>query len=107
MLAPISKAASLKPVVSGLPLKKINMNVGAPLDIDARVVAESDAKYTDLYSYLEKIREHNPISLLHTTVLPSTIRRSSIRVVYNPQTSLTKEVSVVLGLCKLFMSNSS
>jgi len=98
VLAPISKAASLKPVVSGLPLKKINMNVGAPLDIDARVVAESDAKYTDLYSYLEKIREHNPISLLHTTVLPSTIRRSSIRVVYNPQTSLTKEVSVVLGL---------
>jgi len=37
VLAPISKAASLKPVVSGLPLKKINMNVGAPLDIDARV----------------------------------------------------------------------
>ena len=107
LLAPISKAANLKPIVSGVPLKKVNLNIGAPLDIDARVVAESDAKYTDLYSYLEKIREHNPISLLHTTVLPSTIRRSSIRVVYNPQTSLTKEVSVVLGLCKLFMSNSS
>merc|ERR1719447_92728 len=98
LLAPISKAASLKPIVSGVPLKKVNLNIGAPLDIDARVVAESDAKYTDLYSYLEKIREHNPISLVHTTVLPSTIRRSSIRVVYNPQTSLTKEVSVVLGL---------
>ena len=88
-------------------MKKVNLNIGAPLDIDARVVAESDAKYTDLYSYMEKIREHNPISLVHTTVLPSTIRRSSIRVVYNPQTSLTKEVSVVLGLCKLFMLSSS
>merc|ERR1719187_2237356 len=98
VLAPISKAASLKPVVSGVPLKKINMNVGAPLDIDARVVAESDAKYTDLYSYLEKIRQHNPISLVHTAVLPSTIRRSSFRVVFNPQASLTKEVSVVLAV---------
>merc|ERR1719234_2224881 len=98
VLAPISKAASLKPVVSGLPLKKINMNVGAPLDIDARVVAESDAKYTDLYSYLEKIRQHNPISLVHTAVLPSTIRRSSLSIVFNPQASLTKEVSVVLAV---------
>ena len=102
VLAPMSKAASLKPVVSGLPLKKINMNVGAPLDIDARVVAESDAKYTDLYSYLEKIRQHNPISLVHTAVLPSTIRRSSLSVVFNPQASLTKEVSVVLAVCKFF-----
>merc|ERR1712142_1102317 len=98
VLAPISKAASLKPVVSGLPLKKINMNVGAPLDIDARVVAESDAKYTDLYSYLEKIRQHNPISLVHTAILPSTIRRSSLSIVFNPVLSKTKEVKVVLGL---------
>merc|ERR1719495_607663 len=98
VLAPISKAASLKPVVSGLPLKKINMNVGAPLDIDARVVAESDAKYTDLYSYLEKIRQHNPISLVHTAILPSTIRRSSFRVVFNPVHSNTKAVSMTVGV---------
>ena len=102
LLAPISKAANLKPIVSGVPLKKVNLNIGAPLDIDARVVAESDAKYTDLYSYLEKIRQHNPISLVHTAVLPSTIRRSSFRVVFNPQASLTKEVSVVLAVCKFF-----
>merc|ERR1719447_822485 len=98
LLAPISKANNLKSIVSGVPLKKVNLNIGAPLNIDARVVAESDAKYTDLYSYLKKIREHNPISLLHTTVLPSTTRRSSFRVVFNPQASLTKEVSVVLAV---------
>ena len=102
LLAPISQAANIKPIVSGVPLKKFNLNIGAPLDIDARVVAESDAKYTDLYSYLEKIRQHNPISLVHTAVLPSTIRRSSLSVVFNPQASLTKEVSVVLAVCKFF-----
>merc|ERR1719219_2446653 len=59
LLAPISKATSLKPVLSGVPLKRFNLNIGAPLEIDARVIAESDARYTDLYSYLEKIRQHN------------------------------------------------
>merc|ERR550519_2346862 len=57
-LAPISKAANLKPILSGAPTKKFIMDIGSPLDLDAKVVAESDAKYTDLYSYLEKIRQH-------------------------------------------------
>merc|ERR1719431_290078 len=98
LLAPITKATSLKPVLSGVPLKRFNMNIGAPLEIDARVIAESDAKYTDLYSYLEKIRQHNPISLVHTAILPSTIRRSSFRVVFNPVHSRTKAVSVTVGI---------
>merc|ERR1719315_185988 len=98
LLAPISKATSLKPILSGVPLKRFNMNIGAPLEIDARVIAESDAKYTDLYSYLEKIRQHNPISFVHTAILPSTIRRSSFRVVFNPVHSRTKAVSVTVGI---------
>merc|ERR1719369_1488902 len=98
LLTPITKAASLKPILSGVPLKTFNMNIGAPLDIDARVVAESDAKYTDLYSYLEKIRQHNPISLVHTAILPSTIRRSSVRVFFNPEHSATKAVSMTVGV---------
>jgi len=98
LLAPISKATSLKPILSGVPLKRFNMNIGAPLEIDARVIAESDARYNDLYSYLEKIRQHNPISLVHTAILPSTIRRSSIRVVFNPTHSTTKAVSMTVGV---------
>ena len=100
LLAPITKATSLKPVLSGVPLKRFNMNIGAPLEIDARMIAESDAKYTDLYSYLEKIRQHNPISFVHTAILPSTIRRSSVKVVFNPQLSKTKEVAILAGISK-------
>merc|ERR1712180_350746 len=98
VLAPISKAVSMKPILSVVPLKKMNMNVGAPLDIDARIIAESDATYSDIYSYIEKIRQHNPISMVHTALLPSTIRRSSIKVVFNPQLSKTKEVNIVAGI---------
>merc|ERR1711962_1562663 len=98
VLAPISKAASIKPILSVAPLKMLNINIGAPLDIDARIIAESDATYSDIYSYVEKIRQHNPISMIHTAVLPSTIRRSSIKVVFNPQLSKTKEVAIVAGI---------
>merc|ERR1719315_886519 len=98
LLAPISKATSLKPILSGVPLKRLNMNIGAPLEIDARVIAESDAKYNDLYSFLEKIRQHNPVSLLHTAILPSTIRRSSVKAVFNPVHSTTKAVSMTVGV---------
>jgi len=97
-LAPISKAVSLKPILTGEPLKKMNLNIGAPLDLDARVIGESDAKYVDIYSYLEKIIQQNPISLVHTVVLPSTIRRSSIRLNFNPLLSKSKEVSIVAGI---------
>jgi len=98
IIAPLSKSATVKPILSGAPLKKMDMQVGAPLDIHARVVGESDAKYSDLYSYLELIRQHNPISLVHTAILPSTIRRSSVSIVFNPVLSKTKEVKIVLGL---------
>ena len=33
VLEPISKSSNLKVVLSGVPLKKVNMNVGAPVEI--------------------------------------------------------------------------
>merc|ERR1719219_2192866 len=98
VLAPISKATSLKPILSGVPLKRFDLNIGAPLEIDARVIAESDAKYSFLYTFLERIRQHDPISLLHTAILPSTIRRRSFKVVFNPLHSTTKAVSMTVGV---------
>ena len=64
------------------------------------MIAESDAKYVDLYSYWEKIRQHNPTSLIHTFALPSTLRMSSVKVVFNPQLSRTKEISFLIGVGK-------
>ena len=91
---------SLKPILSEVPLKKFNMNIGAPLEIDAKVVAESDAKYTDLYSYLEKIRQHSPITFLRLGALPFSMRKTSIMVLFNPETSRTREITLAAGLCK-------
>merc|ERR1712168_1767181 len=35
---------------------------------------------------------------VHTALLPSTIRRSSIKIVFNPQLSKTKEVAILAGI---------
>ena len=99
-MEPISKSANLKVILSGEPKKEINTNIGAPLDMDAKLIAESDAKYTDLYSFWEKISQHNPITLINTFYLPSTLRMSSVKVVFNPTTSRTKEISLLIGVCK-------
>ena len=76
------------------------MNIGAPLEIDAKVVAESDAKYTDLYSYLEKIRQHSPISFIRLGALPFSMRKTSVMVLFNPENSRTREISVAAGFSK-------
>ena len=91
---------SLKPILSDVPLKKFNMNIGAPLEIDAKVVAESDAKYTDLYAYLEKIRQHSPISFIRLGALPFSMRKTSLKILFKPETSRTREISIAVGFSK-------
>jgi len=98
-IAPITQSR-IKAILSGEPLKKMSLNIGAPLEIDAKIVAESDAEYTDLYSYLEQIRKHSPISLIRLGALPFSMRKSSLMVLFNPETSMTREVSVAIGLEK-------
>lgn len=107
LVEPISKAANLKPILSTAPLKKINKNIGAPLEMDARLIAETDAKYIDLYAFWEKISQHNPISLVNAIFLPSTIRMTSVKVVFNPTASKTKEVSLLIGVLKVDKSASA
>ena len=96
-IAPISKAVDFKPILSGEPLKQANIDLGRPLELDVKLIGKSDAKFVDLYSYVEKIRQHCPVSLLTTGFLPSTIRMGSLRIVFNPQTSKTKEITFAVS----------
>jgi len=107
LVSPISKSANLKVILSGEPKKVINTNIGAPLDMDAKLIAESDAKYTDLYSFWEKISQHNPITLINSFYLPSTLRMSSVMVAFNPQQSRTKEISLLIGVLNVVKTKTT
>jgi len=99
-IQPVSKATNLKVILSGEPLKTIKENIGQPLELDVQIIGESDNKYVDLYSYWQKIRQHNLNSLVNSFFVPSTIRWSSGKIVFNPQQSKTKELSLTFSLRK-------
>ncbi len=61
------------------------------------MTAESDAKYVDLHSYWEKINKGSPSSIM---LLPSSIRKTSAKIVYNPIESETKELALQFSLGK-------
>jgi hypothetical protein len=96
-IAPINKAVDFKPILSGEPLKEANIDLGRPLELDLKMIGQSDAKFVDIYSYVEKIRQHCPVSLLTTGFLPSTIRMGSLKVLFNPQASKTKEITFAVS----------
>nr|ADD73551.1 vitellogenin 1 [Paracyclopina nana] len=99
-IRPVSKSTELKVILSGEPLKELKRDIGRALEIDAKLIAETDARYVDLQSYVEKIRQHNLVSLMSSFYLPSTIRMSSAKLVFNPQQSKTKEISLSFSLLK-------
>jgi hypothetical protein len=69
--------------------------------------AESDAKYVDLYSYWEKIKQHSPLSVFSLGFLPSSVRKTSTKIVYNPVESETKELAIQFSLGKNKISSES
>lgn len=99
-IQPVGKSSSLKPIRSGQPMKTYEAQIGKYVDIDAQIVYKSDNKYNDLYSYWNKIRQQNFVSLLNTFPMVSSVRESSTKIVYNPQQSRTKEFQLTFSLVK-------
>lgn len=97
---PLSKASHIKPILSRTPLKKIDIDLGKKVSLSSKLIAESDAKYVDLYSYWEKIQQHSIVSIASLGLLPSSIRKTSAKIVYNPSESDTKELTLRFSLAK-------
>jgi hypothetical protein len=76
------------------------LDLGKKVGLSCKLNAESDAKYVDLYSYWEKIKQHCPLSDFSLGLLPSSIRKTSTKIVYNPIESETKELSIQFNLGK-------
>merc|ERR1712111_208843 len=97
-VTPFSKSTHLKKIVSGLVRQPISIEVGQSLGLTARVHYHSDAKFVDLVSYIQKITQHTPLSILPSAILPSTVRMSSVSVELLPAQSITKEFKLIISL---------
>merc|ERR1712168_1530361 len=97
-VTPFSRSTHLRKIVSGLVRQPISIEVGQPLGLSARVHYHSDAKFVALVSYIQKITQHTPLSILPSAVLPSTVRMSSVSIELLPAESVTKEFKLIISL---------
>jgi len=105
-VTPFSHSTHLRKIVSGLNRQPVSIDFGQSLGLSARVQYHSDAKFIDLVSYIHKITQHTPLSILPSAILPSTVRMSSVSLEYFPAKSQTKELKVVIGLATKGMIHS-
>ena len=73
---------------------QVDIPVGKQFGISARLVAELDTKFHDFQSYWQKLKQLSPVSAISLSVLPSSVKRSSVKLVYNPAESESKEISI-------------
>merc|ERR1711962_202951 len=102
-VAPVSQ---LKKIVSGFMRQPVKMEIGQSLGLSGRFVYQSDAQFVDIVSYIQKIVQHTPLSIIPSAVFPSSVRRSSMALVLNPAQSETKEFTIIVGLSTKGMMHS-
>merc|ERR1711931_312679 len=105
-VTPISHSTNLKKIVSGINRQPITMEVGRALGLSARVLYESDAKFIDMFSYIQKIIQHTPLSIVPTAILPSSVRSSSLELEMFPSKAEIKEFNIVIRLSTKGMMHS-
>merc|ERR1719481_2136268 len=98
--------SNVKMISSGLKRQPIEMEIGQSLGLSGQLRYESEARFTDLYSYIQKITQHTPLSIIPSGIFPSSVRMSSMRIEYHPSRSQTKEFNVVLRLSTKGMMHS-
>merc|ERR1712121_60920 len=105
-VTPLSHATQLKRIVSGINRQPISMEVGESLGVSARIQYQSDAKFVDMFSYIQKIIQHTPLSVFPSGIFPSSARMSSLSLEYFPAKSQTKEINFVVRLSTKGMLHS-
>merc|ERR1719295_1186071 len=105
-VTPFSHSHELKKIVSGINRQPVSMEIGQSLGLSARVQYQTDAKFVDLYSYIQKIIQHTPLSIFPTGIFPSSIRMSSPSFEYLPARSQVKELNLVVRLSTKGMTHS-
>merc|ERR1712002_309817 len=82
------------------------MEIGQSLGLSAQMKYKSEAMFTDLYSYIQKIVQHTPLSVIPSGLFPSSVKMSSFSINYHPARSQTKEFNIVLRLSTKGMMHS-
>merc|ERR1711872_641193 len=93
----LSKGRNVKIIRSRNPEIKKEIDVGKPVGLDMLVKIETEELPLDIYRLYEDLKTNTPIIAGGLLTLPITpIRKTKLKVLFNPTTSETKEVDLYL-----------
>merc|ERR1712042_157632 len=93
----LSKGENVKTIRSKNPEIKKEITVGKPVGLDLLVKIETEELPLDTYKLYEDLKTNTPIIAGGLLTLPITpIRKTKLKVLFNPTTSETKEVDLYL-----------
>merc|ERR1712212_812923 len=93
----LSKGVNVKTIRSKNPEIKKEITVGKPVGLDLLVKIETEELPLDTYKLYEDLKTNTPIIAGGFLTLPITpIRKTKLKVLFNPTTSETKEVDLYL-----------
>merc|ERR1719167_1491798 len=93
---PLNKAQNAKEILSGSPKKTFSKHFNGLFN--GQFIYESDNEFVALYSYLEKVKQHSPLSLPMTLPFVSSVRKSSARLEINAAMSELKKATLKIKL---------
>merc|ERR1719481_2123689 len=94
---PISKSADSKVIKSAIPRKVKEVSLGEALGLALRLKVETEQPFADVAELLHQIAQHSPLTLINLPFPLKTVKDHSMRLMYNPKESNTKNIAFVFG----------
>merc|ERR1712180_117486 len=99
-------SSQMRKISNGLMREPMTLEIPQTLGLSGQLMYQSENKFTDLYSYITKIVQHSPLTVVPAAVFPSSMKMSSVRIQLHPSASEAKELNLVIRLSTKGMIHS-
>merc|ERR1712111_78999 len=103
---PVTSSSQMRKISNGLMREPMTLEIPQTLGLSGQLMYQSENKFTDLYSYITKIVQHSPLTVVPAAVFPSSMKMSSVRIQLHPSASEAKELNLVVRLSTKGMIHS-
>merc|ERR1712198_772854 len=103
---PVTSSSQMRKISNGLMREPMTLEIPQTLGLSGQLMYQSENKFTDLYSYITKIVQHSPLTVVPAAIFPSSMKMSSVRIQLHPSASEAKELSLVIRLSTKGMIHS-
>merc|ERR1712121_219110 len=103
---PVTSSSQMKKISNGLMREPMTLEIPQTLGLSGQLMYQSENKFTDLYSYITKIVQHSPLTIVPAAIFPSSMKMSSVRIQLHPSASEARELNLVVRLSTKGMIHS-